>query len=145
MKEKTTIKSFLKYRDLDLILISMFFGFGYLMIIVNGYYHFKYLEFLRIGRKDLIVRLGFLSHTNGVLFYPTSIIWLAIIFWFKNNQKGKNLLKKLFMSLIGLLIPAILFYGNIELNILFGTKEKWIIGLILINVVIFILMRKKTD
>ena len=60
--------------NLFLFISSVIFGFGFLIVLVNGYYHFNYLRFNEIGRKDLIARLGFLSYIVGSLFYPVSII-----------------------------------------------------------------------
>ncbi|WP_109437042.1 hypothetical protein [Aquimarina sp. AU119] len=141
-----------KYKDLKLIrrdenfylfVSGIIFGFGYLMLLVNGYYHLKSIEFFQEERQDLLVRLGFLSYAIGMLFYPTSVILNGIILWLVNERKRNEIFRKLAFSILGLIIPGILFYGEFGLDILFGTKEKWIIGILLITLSIFIPAKRR--
>ncbi|WP_420551961.1 hypothetical protein [Tenacibaculum aiptasiae] len=60
-------------------LASAIFSFGFLIVLINGYYHYTYQEFISANRKDLIVRLGFLSYATGFIYYPTVIIPIALI------------------------------------------------------------------
>jgi hypothetical protein len=126
-----------------LFLSGIVFGFGYLMLLINGYYHLKYVEFIQIRRQDLIVRLGFLSYATGFLFYPTSIIVNGILVWIVNGRKRKGILRKISFSFLGLIVPGIVFYGKFGSDVLFGPKEKWMIGILLIAISIYILLKKE--
>lgn len=142
-KEEIRVDKTAKNNENFYFLISgIIFGIGYLMLIINGYYHFKSIEFIQIGRQDLIARLGFLSYANGIIFYPTSIILIGIIIWIINQRKRNGIRRKLIFAILGLIIPGILFYGKFKLDLLFGPKEKWIIGIVLIALSIFILKKK---
>ncbi len=121
---------------------GIIFGIGYLMLIINGYYHYKSVEFIQIGRQDLIARLGFLSFANGIIFYPTSIILITIIIWMINKRGLRGMLRKSLFAILGLVLPGIFFYSGLKLNILFGPKEKWIMGIALIAISILILKNK---
>ncbi len=143
-KNKNEIeKSSNQDKNLYIFFSGIAFGFGYLMVLINGYYHLKSIEFIQIGREDLIARLGYLAYSIGFIFYPTSIILTGIIIWIINKRRGKGMLIKLSFSVFGLIVPGILFYGDIGLDILFGPKEKWIIGVVLIILSAFILLKKR--
>lgn len=143
MKKRIVTKTYRKYVKLTLIIVGMLFGFGYLLLLVNGYYHVKYIKILELERRDLIVRLGFLSHTIGILLYPTAIVVLGGIIWLRNKYEIKIFMKELFSCCLGLSITGILYYGNIELGILFKLKEGWIVGIILICISIRVLLKRK--
>ena len=141
-KEFSVAKSAKRKESFYLFVSGVIFGTGFLMLIINGYYHFKSIEFTLIGREDLIARLGFLSYVTGFIFYPTSIIFIEIVIWVFNKRKRNGMLRKSIYAILGLLIPGILFYGGSKLPFLFGSKEKWIVGILLIALAIFILKIK---
>ncbi len=107
--------------------------YGYLLVLVNGYYHYNYLEFLEIGRKDLIARLGFLAYTTGFVYYSMVLIPVCVLTWLSNRQRILKARAIWIHSVSAVLIIGLLFYLNIIDRLIYGTKENWILGLALIG------------
>lgn len=140
-KEKTKFES--TRLSFQLTSIAFIFGMGFLIFIINGYYHFNFIKFQINGRTDLIARLGFLAHITGFLFYPSSIIIYLFINSYFSKKWRENKISTILFSILGLLGPAILFYGEVFTKIFMGPKEKWILGLILIVISIFLMQKLK--
>lgn len=124
-------------------LASAIFCFGFLIVLINGYYLYTYQEFINTGRKDLIVRLVFLSNTTGLIYYPTVIIPIALITWIaksKQNLKGKVIWLS---STIAIIFIGILFYTNTINNLISLSKGKLIFGLFIIGLSIPIYWNKE--
>ncbi|MEO0789893.1 MAG: hypothetical protein AAFY36_14585 [Bacteroidota bacterium] len=115
-----------------LVLAGVIFSMGYLALLVNGYYQIVYREFIGAGRHDLVVRLGFLSYSFGMLFYPTSLIALGALLFGKRSGRLKGFLEEYALISSGLIIVGLAFYSSASLDFLFGPKEKWFIGFVLL-------------
>lgn len=123
-------------------LASAVFCYGFLLVLINGYYHYTYLEFLDNGRKDLIVRLGFLAYATGYLYFPTVLVPIIVLTWFSKriqDLKGKAIW---LYSLSAVLVVGLLFYTSAIDSLIYGKKENWILGLILIGLTIPIYWNK---
>lgn len=125
------------------LLSSVLFGFGYIIVLVNGYYYCKYYEFIQIGRKDLIVRLDFLSYAIGSIFYPSSLLVYSSLIWTFNRKNNSSIIKKVLLAILGLSLPGTLFYLDLPvIHILFGSEERIVYGIVI--VIISIIMLSKT-
>lgn len=110
---------------------SSIFCLGFIILIVDGYYHYNYYHFIEIDRKDLIARLGFLSWTTGFFSYPFIIIFIGLTSIIL-KRTGKQIVERQWLYLI---TPAIfiglLFYTHSIDFILMKDTEFWKLGAIL--------------
>lgn len=126
------------------VFLSILFCFGFLLILINVHYLYKYYEFVNINRKDLLARLPFISNTTGFIFYPLVLVLFIIISYFL-TKNGNNSFKSTFLNLLigGLLVGA-LFYGRVLGNLVYGTSISIVIGvvLLLISLLMIIISNK---
>lgn len=118
------------------------FSIGYLLLLINGYYHYKYLEFISIGRSDLVSRLGFIAHTTGFLLFPTVILPIIILTLISQKRKQQKSKENWLFSFLGISIVGVLFYTGLIDNLIYGSVEKWIVGIILIVLSIILVVNK---
>lgn len=112
---------------------SLIFSYGFLLVLINGYYHYNYLHFLDIGRKDLIARLGFLTYVNGFIFYPTVIIPIIGLTLFSQRQQRIQLKFSWLYSLAATTVIGILLYTETIDGFLYRRMEYWVLGLLLMT------------
>ncbi len=132
-------------------LASVIFCYGFLLVLINGYYHYTYLEFLDMKRKDLIVRLGFLSYIFGSLYFPTVLVPIIFLTWSSMKTQGLNGKSIWFYSLSAIFFVGLLFYTQKIEDFIYMEKESWFLGLVLIGLAMslywnkYLLKRIKTQ
>jgi len=129
------------YQPYIYFIATIGFCLGYLLFVIDGYYHFKYIEFGYIGRKDLIARLGVLAHAIGFMFYPASLIFVA--FMTLKSTKSQNIKAPTWpFSLLGVILVGACFYTGRLDSILFIRMEYWLVGVVLMMVAALLFWNK---
>jgi uncharacterized membrane protein YgdD (TMEM256/DUF423 family) len=126
------MKENLKYKTL-IGIASTVFCVGFLMSIVDGYYEYYYYHFIEIGRKDLIARLGFLSWTTGLIYYPLVIVILLLTSYLLERNEAHILRKQWIHLTVPALLVGILFYSHSIDIIIMKDMRFWRIGLSLMG------------
>ncbi|UTW67891.1 hypothetical protein KFE94_07195 [bacterium SCSIO 12643] len=133
-------------REKDVVVLLMFSSlllcFAYLFTLINGYYYYFNIEFQEIGRKDLLARLGFLSSSTGVIYYPFVVFQISIMAFLLKRVIKLEMYKIWFGLFFGVLVIGIFFYAGLMNGLLlYGSLLSVMSGIALwlISVILYII------